>query len=184
MLLYVRVILQEKKIWAVQFRQCTALIDAIICQSHFLRKKKFGRCNSDNAPPYLIQLYVRVIFQEKKIGRCNSDNAPPRAVGRCMHRPSGCNLVISLYSQYTTCKFLGDLQRQLDEKNSLEYKFFCLSLLQCVYKGQCLHWELQHQLEKIQGICNYAFQWIQSCKQNTYIPWCILIVFSRIQMVF
>ena len=141
MLLYVRVIFQEKKIWVVQFRQCTALsnfvnctalFDATICQSHFTRKKnlggaiqtmhhpiwynsllesfskkkKFGRCNSDNAPPYLIQLYVRVIFQEKKIGRCNSDNAPPRAVGRCMHRPSRCNLVISKIKPDDTDQFL------------------------------------------------------------------------------
>ena len=61
-----RVILQEKKIRAVQFTNCTALSDATLCQSH-LQEKKIGWCNLQIAPPYLMLLHVKVILQEKKI---------------------------------------------------------------------------------------------------------------------
>ena len=62
-LLYARVILQEKKIRAVQFTNCTALSDFVNCttlydstqcQCHFARKKKIGWCNLQIAPPCLI----------------------------------------------------------------------------------------------------------------------------------
>ena len=51
-LLYARVILQEKKNWAVQFTNCTALYDATLCQSQ-LQEKKGGR--AVHAPPFQVQ---------------------------------------------------------------------------------------------------------------------------------
>ena len=38
-LLYGKVICKKKKIWAVQFTNCTALSDATLCQSHLQEKK-------------------------------------------------------------------------------------------------------------------------------------------------
>ena len=43
----------------------------------FCKKKKLGRCNLQFAPPYLMLLYVKVIFMKKKFGRCNLQIAPP-----------------------------------------------------------------------------------------------------------
>ena len=128
-LLYARVILQEKKNWAVQFTNCTALSDFVNCtalydstqcQSHFARKKKLGRCNLQIAPPYLKLLYGKVICKKKKFGWCNLQIAPPRAVGWCMHHPSRCNLVISLINSTT----LEHTQKQQKQKRNKMYPFY------------------------------------------------------------
>ena len=52
-LLYARVILQEKKIRAVQFTNCTTLPDLLDARI-ILQEKKLGQCNLQIAPPCLI----------------------------------------------------------------------------------------------------------------------------------
>ena len=61
-----RVILQEKKFWAVQFTNCTALSDATLCQSHFERKKNLGGaiCKLH----YLMPVFGKVICKKKNLG--------------------------------------------------------------------------------------------------------------------
>ena len=64
MLLYARVNLQEKKIWAVQFTNCTALC-ILLCISVNLQEKKiwavqFSNCTAQggravHAPPFQVQ---------------------------------------------------------------------------------------------------------------------------------
>ena len=136
-----RVILQEKKIRAVQFTNCTALSDATLCQSH-LQEKKIGWCNLQIALPYLMLLHVKVILQEKKIGRCNLQIAPPYLkllYGKviCKKKKFGrCNLQIA--PPYLMPVYFSHLQ---------EKKFWAVQFTNCTAQGGRAVYALPFQVQ-------------------------------------